>query len=84
MASAQQTLQPTIQRTIVNEPVEVVSDPEILGGTPIVSGTRVPAEIVLVYLKDGAGVYEIVSDYPHLPFGAVEAVQKWARLNNLL
>ena len=59
--------------------VEVVSDPEIMGGWPCVSGTRIPAETILLYIKDGATVREIVSDYPSLPFGGVDAVARWAR-----
>jgi uncharacterized protein (DUF433 family) len=57
----------------------VVSDPEILGGMPVVSGTRVPAETILAYIRKGAGVEEIVGDYPYLPLGAREAVEYWAR-----
>ena len=64
-----------------NAPVEVTSDPEIMGGMPCVAGTRVPAETILAYLKEGAEVFEIVSDYPYLPLGAVPAVERWARAN---
>ncbi|KPF62375.1 hypothetical protein IP88_14830 [alpha proteobacterium AAP81b] len=58
--------------------VEVVSDPEILGGWPCVAGTRIPAETILLYIKAGAPVAEIVTDYPTLPFGGVDAVRRWA------
>lgn len=58
--------------------VEVTCDPEIMGGWPCVSGTRIPAETILLYLKDGASVREIVSDYPTLPLGGIEAVRAWA------
>ncbi len=50
-----------------------------MGGMPCVGGTRVPAETVLAYLREGAGVEEIVGDYPYLPLGAVDAVMRWAR-----
>lgn len=59
--------------------VSVVSDPKILGGMPVVSGTRVPAETILAYIRRKAGVEEIVGDYPYLPLGAREAVEYWAR-----
>lgn len=65
-------------------PVEVVSDPEIMGGWPCVSGTRIPAETILLYIKDGVGVREIVGDYPSLPFGAIEAVRRWAEAEGKL
>lgn len=58
--------------------VEVTCDPEIMGGWPCVSGTRIPAETILIYIKQGASVREIVDDYPTLPLGSVEAVRVWA------
>lgn len=58
--------------------VEVVCDPEILGGWPCVSGTRIPAETILLYIKAGADLEEIVGDYPTLPLGGIDAVQRWA------
>lgn len=58
--------------------VEVTCDPQIMGGWPCVSGTRIPAETILLYIKDGATVEEIVGDYPSLPFGGVDAVRRWA------
>ena len=64
--------------------VEVISDPEVMGGWPCVSGTRIPAETILLYIKDGADVREIVSDYPSLPFGGVEAVRRWAEAEGKL
>jgi uncharacterized protein (DUF433 family) len=66
--------------TVIRQPrlVEVSCDPEIMGGWPCVSGTRIPAETILLYIKDGASVEEIVGDYPSLPFGGVDAVRRWA------
>lgn len=49
-----------------------------MGGWPCVSGTRIPAETILLYIKDGADIEEIVGDYPSLPFGGVDAVRRWA------
>lgn len=62
----------------------VTSDPQIMGGWPCVEGTRIPAETILAYLKEGASAYEIVSDYPTMPLGGVEAVEAWARENGRL
>lgn len=66
--------------TVLRQPrtVEVTSDPQIMGGWPCVSGTRIPAETILLYIKDGADIEEIVGDYPSLPFGGVDAVRRWA------
>lgn len=65
-------------------PVEVVCDPEIMGGEPTVSGTRILAETILLYIKDGDDVREIVGDYPSLPFGGIDAVKRWARATGRL
>ena len=56
---------------------EVVSNPEILGGTPCVDGTRVPAETIALYLQAGATRQTIFNDYPSLPLDGVEAVERW-------
>jgi uncharacterized protein (DUF433 family) len=39
------------------------SDPEILGGTPVIKGTRIPIEVILYRLKDGYFVEEIQELY---------------------
>lgn len=61
--------------------VEVISTPGIMGGEPCISGTRIPADIILLYLRDGASRFEIFADYPSLPVGAIEAVARWANAN---
>lgn len=43
---------------------EIVSDPEILGGTPVFRGTRVPFDGLLDYLKSGHNIDEFVDDFP--------------------
>jgi len=58
--------------------VTVVSDPGVMSGEPCVRGTRVPAETIVAYLRDGYSTAEIHRDYPSLPIGAVEAVERWA------
>ena len=43
-----------------------VSDPEIMGGTPVYHGTRVPVEMVAAMLAQGASTQEILEGYPSL------------------
>jgi uncharacterized protein (DUF433 family) len=62
-------------------PAEVVSDPEVMSGEPVVRGTRVPARTLLAYLRDGATNVEIFEDYPTLPIDGIEAVIRWAEAN---
>ena len=40
------------------------SDPEILGGTPVFVGTRVPFQTLLDYLEAGDSLDEFLDDFP--------------------
>ena len=40
------------------------SDPEILGGTPVFVGTRVPFQTLLDYLEAGDNLDEFLDDFP--------------------
>jgi uncharacterized protein (DUF433 family) len=42
----------------------VHSDPEIMGGTPVFIGTRVPVRILLDYLEGGDPLEEFLENYP--------------------
>jgi uncharacterized protein (DUF433 family) len=47
------------------KPSSVVhSDPEILGGTPVFIGTRVPLQALIDYLKGGHSLEEFLDDFP--------------------
>ncbi len=62
---------------------QVVQDEGILGGTPCVSGTRIPAATVLAYLQVGYQDRAIREDYPTLPLDGIEAVIRWASEHGL-
>lgn len=48
-----------------SRPVPVVhSDPEIMGGTPVFVGTRVPFQTLLDYLEAGDPLSEFLEDFP--------------------
>ena len=40
------------------------SDPDILGGTPVFSGTRVPVQALIDYLSGGQPLAEFLEDFP--------------------
>lgn len=40
------------------------SDPDILGGTPVFVGTRVPARTLLDYLEAGDALGDFLEDFP--------------------
>ena len=42
----------------------VVSDPEILGGTPVFIGTRVPVRIIFEHLEAGDTLDVFLEDFP--------------------
>jgi len=44
----------------------VVSDPEIMRGTPVFKGTRIPVDLVADMLAQGATIEEILEGYPTL------------------
>ena len=39
-------------------------DPEILGGTPVFAGTRVPIKAIFDYLESGDDLDEFLDDFP--------------------
>jgi uncharacterized protein (DUF433 family) len=42
----------------------VHADPDIMGGTPVFVGTRVPVRILLDYLEGGDPLEEFLENYP--------------------
>ena len=46
------------------ESPNVVSNPEILGGTPVFAGTRVPIRILLEHLEAGDSIDVFLEDFP--------------------
>jgi uncharacterized protein (DUF433 family) len=55
------------------------SDPEILRGTPVYRGTRIPVELIAEMLADGASVEEILEGYPALDQTKVELATLYVR-----
>jgi uncharacterized protein (DUF433 family) len=45
----------------------IESSPEIMGGTPVFKGTRVPAQTLLDYLEGGDSIEEFMEDFPTVP-----------------
>ena len=58
---------------------EVISDPSVMGGEPVVRGTRIPAATIAAYLAAGRTDREIFEDYPSLPVDGIEAVRRWRK-----
>ena len=51
--------------TSIMNPTRIIhSDPEILGGTPVFVGTRVPVQALLDFLEGGDTIEEFLDNYP--------------------
>ena len=59
----------------MNETNIIASDPEILGGTPVFCGTRVPFKALLDYLEGGDTIDEFLDDFPTVSRAAAIALQ---------
>ncbi len=42
----------------------ITQNPEILGGTPVFAGTRVPVEILIDYIKAGESLDRFLEGFP--------------------
>jgi len=56
----------------------IVIDPEIMGGKPVIKGTRITVELILRLLAEGLTVEEILEDYPHLTDEDIRAALLYA------
>ncbi|MCC6455775.1 MAG: DUF433 domain-containing protein [Caldilineaceae bacterium] len=56
---------------------EIVRDPDILGGTPVFRGTRVPVQALLDYFSGGQSLNEFLDDFPSVTHDqAVEVLEE--------
>ncbi|WP_337289013.1 DUF433 domain-containing protein [Candidatus Methylomirabilis sp.] len=56
----------------------ITANPKILGGKPIIRGTRISVEFILELLASGATEPEILQDYPHLKPSDIKACLQYA------
>lgn len=54
-------------------------NPEILGGTPVFAGTRVPVRILMEHLEAGDRLDEFLEDYPTVSRAQAIAVLEQAK-----
>jgi uncharacterized protein (DUF433 family) len=59
----------------------IVSDPDILGGSPTIRGTRITARAILGRLDAGDTIATILEDYPYLDQETLEAAALFAKAN---
>ena len=58
-------------------------DPEILGGTPVFAGTRVPVESLFDYLKRGRSIDYFLEQFPSVRRNQVEELLDAAKAKTM-
>jgi uncharacterized protein (DUF433 family) len=53
-------------------------NPEIMGGKPVIRGTRVPVELILRKLGAGMSAAAILADHPKLTLDDIRATQAFS------
>ena len=66
-------------RKLVDAERMVVSDPEIMHGSPVFRGTRIPVHAIADMLSQGATVEEILEGYPALSRERIELAPMYAK-----
>ena len=56
----------------------IIRDPRIMGGKPVVKGTRVTVEAILRRLASGLSVEDLLKEYPQLTEKDVRAALEYA------
>ena len=59
--------------------VHITTHPDILGGKPIIAGTRISVEHILGLLAKGITQKEIIKEYPSLTEESVKAALEFAQ-----
>ncbi len=61
----------------------IIIDPRIMGGKPIIKGTRIPVYFILELLSNGWSIEDILKEYPHLIREDILAAIRYATENNI-
>lgn len=56
----------------------ITQDPKILGGKPIIAGTRMSVEVILEFLAGGMEIKEMLKEYPFLSRKQIQAAIQYA------
>jgi uncharacterized protein (DUF433 family) len=72
------TLKAEVRRMIPADAV-IIKDKNILGGTPVFRGTRVPFQALLDYLEGGQSLEEFLDDFPTVTREAAIAALELAK-----
>ncbi len=56
--------EPGGQRLMPKDSLLISASPEVMGGTPVLAGTRVPVQTLLDYLKAGESIDDFLDGFP--------------------
>jgi uncharacterized protein (DUF433 family) len=62
----------------MQQPV-IARNPDVMGGTPVFRGTRVPVQTLLDYLEAGESIDDFLDGFPSVPRAQVVAFLEQAR-----
>jgi len=57
---------------------KIISDPKILGGKPVIAGTRISVELIMNFLAAGMNIDDILAEYKELTKTEVLAAISYA------
>ena len=60
------------------EEERIVIDEKILGGKPVIKGTRIPVYIIVEMIANGLSIKDILKEYPELSEEDVKAALRYA------
>jgi uncharacterized protein (DUF433 family) len=67
-------------RTAAREYQTIATDPDVMGGTPCISGTRIPVYMVLDAIEYGGTLESAVTSYPSLSLQQIKDALGFAKL----
>lgn len=62
----------------MNKQALITQNPKILGGKPIIAGTRISVEVILEFLAGGMEIKEMLREYPFLTKEQIQASIQYA------
>jgi len=65
-------------KSSVSDHPRIVQDPAIMGGVPVIKGTRIPVFIILEMLEGGHDIQRILEEYPSLDPKDIHAAIRFA------
>ena len=62
-------------------PQRITRKPEVLGGKPIIRGTRIAVDLVMDWIETGVFREEILQDYPNLSAAGLDAAVEFTGID---